>query len=58
MNLSPISAVTATYNLPEAHKAAPAPQASSSPIEDKVSISPAAQKASGGIDADHDGDSH
>jgi hypothetical protein len=55
MNVSPVSAV-ASYNPPEVHSPAPASQ-SSSPIEDKVTLSPAAHQASAGVDVDHDGDS-
>ncbi len=57
MNISPVNAVSSAYNMPEAQKAAPAPQ-SSSPVQDTVTLSPAAQKASAGGDVDHDGDSH
>jgi hypothetical protein len=58
MNLSPISAVMSTYNAPEAQSAKAQP-ASAAPIQDTVTLSPAAQKAGAPAgDVDHDGDSH
>ena len=62
MSLSAISSIAVTNNQPELQKAAPAavlsPQAQAPSPTDTVSLSPAAQKAAGGGDVDHDGDSH
>jgi hypothetical protein len=60
MSVSAISS-TAVSNLLELQKQTqpPAPSHSSSALPtDTVTLSPAAQKAVGGGDVDHDGDSH
>ena len=57
MNVSSVHAVTSTYNPPQTQKAAPQPAPLAS-TEDKVTLSPEAQKASAGADVDRDGDSH
>jgi hypothetical protein len=62
MSLSAISSVVATNNQGDVQKAPPTPmtshQTQASLPTDTVSLSPAAQKAVGGGDVDHDGDSH
>ena len=60
MNLSPVNAAASTIPLPESKPASapPASASAGSPIQDTVTLSPQAQKSSGGADVDHDGDSH
>ena len=60
MSIAAIGYVSPAPAAPEPVKTAPAPTSSSpaSPAPDTVTLSPEAQKASQGGDADHDGDSH
>ena len=60
MNVSLVSSASSIASQAEIQKRtpAPAPSQSSSLPSDTVTLSPAAQKVSGGGDVDHDGDSH